>query len=100
MNCDRCGKKMRYTEKLPFNGETLSGYRCSCGEAYYDPEEAQRILLRNKLRKKRVTAKLGRIRTNLILRLPKEIEEALAFKEGEEVALSIETDGLRIGKAH
>ncbi len=97
MKCLNCFKKMLYQENLRFNQYKLSGWKCSnCREIYFNPEEAQRILLVNKLKKHLIKAKLGRIKSNLILRLPKDIETALNLKEGKEVELKIEHNKLVI----
>jgi hypothetical protein len=99
MKCHTCGKQMRYAKDLSFNGEQLSGYKCGCGEEYYDPEAAGRILLKSKLRTARLTAKLGRVRSNLILRLPKDVETALGLREGQDVTLRVEGETLTVGRA-
>ncbi len=96
MKCQECFKKMNFVKDIDFNGSKIDGYRCSCGEVYFDPEQAQRVLLMNKLQKGLVKAKLGRIRSNLILRLPKDIETALQLEQGEEVTLKIESGGIKI----
>lgn len=96
MRCDHCKKNMEYSTNLKFNGFKMSGHYCTCGEEYYDSECAQRVLIINKLKKQILRAKLGRIRSNLILRLPKDVETALQFHEGEEVTLKIEKDCLKI----
>lgn len=96
MKCQKCSKKMNFVKDIDFNGSKIDGYQCSCGEVYFDPEQAQRVLLINKLQKGLVKAKLGRIRSNLILRLPKDIETALQLEQGEEVLLKIEKDGIKI----
>ena len=85
MKCQKCGKKMLYVKELRFNKYKIGGWKCSCGEVYYNPEQAQKILLLNKLRKETIKAKLGRVRSNLILRLPKEVQTALGLEKGEEV---------------
>jgi hypothetical protein len=44
-----CGKTARYVENLRFNSYRVDGWRCpSCGEIYYNPDKAQKILLLNK----------------------------------------------------
>lgn len=96
MKCYTCGKKMKPEKNLKFNQYRLDGWKCSCGEQYYNPEQAEKILLINKLKKSKIKAKLGQIRSNLILRLPKDFEIALGLKKGEEVELKIEKDGLRV----
>lgn len=87
---------MKPEKNLKFNQYRLDGWKCSCGEQYYNPEQAEKILLINKLKKSKIKAKLGQIRSNLILRLPKDFEIALGLKKGEEVELKIEKDGLRV----
>ena len=98
MRCHNCNKKMDYRKDLKFNEYRIDGWKCSCGEAYFNPEQAEKILLINKLKKQVIRAKLGRIRSNLILRLPKDIETALNLKKGEEVLIKLEGRKLQILK--
>ena len=99
MKCDKCKKVMEHRTDMVFNGTKIQGCLCTCGEKYYSPEQAQRILLVNKLKNEMIKAKLGRMRSNLILRLPKEIEAALNLKEGESVIIKLEDKGIRITAA-
>lgn len=96
MKCHKCGKTMKYVKEIRFNKDRIDGWRCSCGEVYYNPEEAQRVLLLNKIRREVVRAKLGKVRSNLILRLPKNIEYALDLEKGKDVLIKIEGHGLKI----
>lgn len=96
MKCYKCHKRMPFVKGMKFNEYKLDGWRCSCGEIYYEPVQAERILLLNKLKKAKMKAKLGRIRSNLILRLPKDIEFILGLKQGGEVLLEIEGNRLKI----
>ena len=84
---------MKYQTGLKFNESVIDGWKCACGEIYYDPEQAQKILLLNKLQKENIRAKLGRIKTNLIVRVPKEVENALNLKKGEEVLIKVKEKG-------
>ncbi len=84
-----CGKIAKPVKELKFNGHTLSGWKCSCGEIYYEPEAAQRILLLNKLKKKKFHLKLSQVRSNLVLRIPKQVGEVLKLKKGSEVEFSL-----------
>lgn len=100
MKCVSCEAKMEYCKELPFNEHKIPGFKCkSCRETFFDPEQAQKVLLLNKLKKEQIHAKLGKIKSNLILRLPKDIEAALDLEKGEEVVLRIEDDELRVAKA-
>jgi len=51
MKCHKCGKMMKYLKGMKFNEYSIDGWKCSCGEIYYDPEQAQKVLLLNKLKK-------------------------------------------------
>ena len=95
MTCHQCGKNMRHG-KLKFNEHSIDGWTCSCGEIYYDSQQAQRILLLNKLRKETVRAKLGKVRSNLVLRLPKNVQTAFDLEKGEDVLIKVEGDGFKI----
>lgn len=92
-----CGKTAEYVKNLKFNNYDIEGWKCNnCGEIYYNPEKVERILLLNKLNKKMVKAKLGRIRSNLVLRLPKDIETALDLHKGEQVILKVEGNEIKV----
>ena len=95
-----CGKIADYKKGLKFNGFRVDGWVCkSCKEVYYHPEQIQKILLMKKLEKQKLITKLGQIRSNLILRIPKDVGEALNLKKGEEVAIKIEGNEIKVVKA-
>lgn len=96
MKCHNCGKTMKFVGGMDFNSYQIEGWKCSCGEIYYEPEQAQKVLLLNKLKKESMKAKLGKIRSNLILRIPEDLESALRLKKGENVIIKVEDDGFRI----
>ena len=48
MRCNTYSKKMNYSKELKLNDYALDGWRCHCGEIYFNPEQAQRILRLNK----------------------------------------------------
>jgi len=98
MDCVVCGKVAK-PAKLSFQGEKVAGFKCACGEEYFNPEEAQRILTMNKLRGETVEAKLGRIKSNLILRIPKAFEEVLGLKNGEKMRLKLKDKELVMSPA-
>lgn len=85
-----CGKHARYVKHLKFNNHDIDGWKCdSCKEEYYNPEKAERILLLNKLKKHKYYLKLSQVKSNLILRIPKEVGEVLNLRKGEEVEFSL-----------
>lgn|GEM_PF-852610 len=96
MKCHTCNKLMKYAKGMTFNEYRIDGWSCSCGEKYYDPQQAQKILLLNRLKKEVITAKLGKVRSNLILRLPKDIETVLNLEKGVDVTITLEEDGFKV----
>jgi len=91
MKCVSCGKTAK-PAKLSFQGQKIDGWKCGCGEEYFDPNQAQRILLLNQVRKENFRVKVGKVRSNLILRIPKRIADALELKDGEEVTIKVESE--------
>jgi len=82
----KCGKTAKPARHLKFNGYDIDGWKCeSCGEIYYDPAKAEKILLLNNLKKRMFHLKLSQVKSNLILRIPKEVSEALGLRKGEEI---------------
>jgi len=98
MKCINCGKIAK-SVKLSFQGQKIEGWKCSCGEEYFDPAQAQRILHQNKMKYQIIEAKLGKIKSNLILRIPKAIEEALGLEKGEKIKMKIKDSKLEISSA-
>lgn len=88
MKCVHCGRIAK-PAVLSFQGYKIDGWECRCGEKYYHPAQAERILTLNKLRHEALEAKLGRIKSNLILRIPKAVEAALDLREGETMKLRV-----------
>ena len=85
-----CGKIAEYKQHMKFNGYGIDGWECkACGEVYYNPEKAERILLLNKLKKHKFHLKLSQVKSNLILRIPKEVSEALNLKKSQEVEFGL-----------
>jgi hypothetical protein len=85
-----CGKTAEYNKHMKFNGYGIDGWECkSCGEAYYNPEIAERILLLNKLKRHKFHLKLSKVKSNLVLRIPKEVSEALNLKKSQEIEFSL-----------
>ena len=50
MKCSKDGKTMKFIKGMKFNEYSIDGWKCSCGEIYYNPEQAQGVLLMNKLK--------------------------------------------------
>lgn len=98
MKCVKCGKIAKEAV-LRFQGERINGWKCTCGEEYFDPAQAQRILSINKLKHQVLEAKLGKIKSNLILRIPKAVEDALGLESGETVKMKVSNKRLELIQA-
>lgn len=86
-----CGSTAAPEKKMPFNSYFVDGWKCrKCGQVYFDTEQAQKILLLNKLKRHVFRLKLNKVRSNLILRIPKEVSDVLDLKEGSEVEFCLE----------
>lgn len=85
-----CGRIAQYKKHMKFNGYDIDGWKCkSCGESYYNPEKAEKILLLNKLKKHKFHLRLSQVKSNLILRIPKEVSEALNLKKSQQVEFGV-----------
>tara|TARA_Y100000310_G_scaffold345434_1_gene464987 strand:+ start:5835 stop:6149 length:315 start_codon:yes stop_codon:yes gene_type:complete len=88
-----CGKVAKFTKNLSFNRHKISGWVCKgCGEVIYEPIETERILLLNKLKKQMFNLKLSRVKSNLVLRIPKEVSDVLNLHKGELVQFRLKSD--------
>lgn len=93
LKCVFCKAKAFPKKGMKFNGYSIDGWKCGkCGEEYFDPDQAQRILFINKLKKKGFELKLNRVRSNLILRIPKAVSEVLNLNEKSIVNFKLKND--------
>ncbi len=91
MKC-QCGSIAEYSKDLKFNNFMIDGWACkACGEKYYNPERAEKILLVNKLKKAKYELKLSQVKSNLIMRIPKEVGQALNLTKGATVELTVKS---------
>ncbi len=85
-----CGKIAEYNPHLKFNSYDIDGWECkSCGEIYYNPDKAERILQLNKLKKAKYELTLTQVKSNLIVRIPKDVSHALDLHKGGHVELQV-----------
>lgn len=40
---------MKAKKAIPFNNYRIDGFTCTCGEIYFDPIQAEKVLLSNKI---------------------------------------------------
>jgi len=88
LKCHRCGKWAR-PAKLRFEGYEVRGWRCACGEEYFHPDDAERLLLMNKARREKMQTKVSKVGNSYSVRIPKAIVDALKLK-GKVLTISIE----------
>lgn len=80
---------MRKT-KFHIEGIDVRGWRCQeCGEEFLHPEDAEKALMVNKL-KRGLTVTVGQLGKAKIIRLPQEIARFYRIKKGEEVEVKLE----------
>ena len=91
LKCIKCGNIAKES-KLTFQGFEIDGWKCKCGEEYFDPIQAEKILLLNKIKNMQFKLKVGQIKSNLIIRIPKEAQKALGLEKGEEIILKVASD--------
>lgn len=95
MKCVKCGS-IAEKARLSFQGVEIDGWRCKCGEEYFNPEQAERILLLNKLKDESFEVAIGKSRSNLIIRIPAKVQAALGLEPGKTVKLKVE-DAKKLG---
>lgn len=95
MKCVKCGG-VAEKARLRFQGVDIDGWRCKCGEEYFDPEQAERVLLLNKLKDMSFEVTLGKSRSNLIIRIPTKVQAALGLEPGKTLKLKVE-DAKKLG---
>jgi len=86
--CHECGIKME-KKRFKLEGILVRGWKCKkCHETILHPEDAQRVLVLNKL-KAGIPVKVGELGSSLIVRLPKQIAEYYHIKAGKIVSLGV-----------
>lgn len=84
--CDVCNKIMK-KDKAMLAGIQVRSWKClSCNNTVLHPEDAQRALFLNKL-KRGVKVKVGKLGESLIFRFPKEIADFYEIKKGEDLII-------------
>jgi hypothetical protein len=78
-------------KNFTIGGAVIRGWECpKCNETALDPDDSQRLLLLNKL-KKGLPIKVGALGTALIMRIPKEIQDFYKITKGENVTIKAES---------
>ncbi len=86
----QCGK---WTRPKYFNmeGFKVRGSECSsCGEIYFNAEDANKVLIFNKIKNEVLTGKVAKAGNSYVVRLPKKLIDALNLTVGATVKISVE----------
>src|SRR3989338_7149530 len=84
-----CGGKMK-KETMQMEGMKIRSWKCTkCDETILHPEDAQRMLVFNKM-KHGIPVKVGELGESLIIRFPKEVAEFYKISKGGEVVIKAE----------
>lgn len=88
-----CGRVAGYKTNLKFHGHTIDGWKCThCGEEYHDATKVQEILILEKLQNTTFELRLNKVRSNFIVRIPKEISDVLQLEKYETITFKLEPD--------
>lgn len=86
MKCVRCGGWAKETT-LTIDGFRMRAWKCSkCGEEYLHPRDAERALILNKYKAGK-KVKVGTLGESTIVRIPKELAQALGLTKGREIEI-------------
>ncbi len=89
--CINCDAKME-TTKLMIQGTPVRAWQCKkCKETVLYPEDAQKVLVLNKLRQG-ISVKVGKLGEALMVRLPKELTQFYRIEKGENLILKGEDE--------
>ena len=90
-SCTKCDAVMR-KRVMTVEGVKVRTWECpKCKDTVLHPEDAQRMLMLNKLRKG-LTVKIGELGSSLVVRIPKEIVKHYNLAKGGQVTVKAEGD--------
>ena len=90
LRCVKCGLWAK-PNGFRIEGVAVRGWKCSCGESYLNPVDANRVLAYNKLKHEVLKSKVSYSGNSLIVRLPAAFAKALGLEKGG--PLEIKLDG-------
>ena len=89
--CTKCSYLMK-KKNFTIEGMNVRGWECvKCKDAVIHPEDAQKMLLFNKL-KRGFSVKIGELGKSLIVRIPKEVANLYKLSKGENITMKAESD--------
>ena len=89
IDCDKCSIRMKKTA-MKLEGFKVRAWQCpKCNDTLLHPEDTQRVLVFNKLRKG-IPVKVGSLGRSLIMRIPKEVAVFYNISKGNELVMKAE----------
>lgn len=86
-----CGAKT-IPKYFRMEGMKVRGSECpDCGEVYFNSEDANRVLIFNKIRHEIMNGKVAKAGNSYVLRLPKKLVDALGLAVGRSIEISIDS---------
>lgn len=86
MKCVNCDEWAEETS-IVIDGFKMRAWKCDkCGEEYLDSEDAEKALIINKF-KRGTKVKVGTLGESIIVRIPKELAQAVGLTKGAEVEI-------------
>ena len=100
MKCG-CGEKMVKKKIEITRGLNAEGFKCQkCGETEFTENQMREALaIKEKALSLAVKRKLGMLGGSLILRIPKDVKEAMSLRKGEEVKIIVENKRMIVRSA-
>ncbi len=93
--CTNCNSIMK-KDTMTIEGMKIRAWKCSkCDEIVLHPEDAQKMLVFNKI-KKGISVKVGVLGESLIIRFPKEVAEFYKIEKGGEVVIKAAKKNLEL----
>jgi len=90
----KCTKYNHLMKKklVTMEGMAVRSWEClKCSEVVLHPEDAQKMLTLNKMRKG-VSVKIGELGSSLVVRIPKELVSIYNLSKGEEIKIKVFND--------
>ena len=86
---------------ITYKDQVFDGWRCKCGQEMVDPYQANLYLKFKKLSTQgKMKVKIRKSGNSFVLTIPKVLRDLYNWKEGTEVDLRLNSDGIIIESSH
>lgn len=90
LRCTKC-RAWAKPDTFRIEGFPVRGWKCSCGESYLHPVDANRVLAFHRLKREVLRTKLSYSGNSMIVRLPSTLAKALGLARGGPLELTLES---------